>query len=70
MAQIRVYYDPKGNTLNVWFDDPSKEVIAEETGEEVILVKDKEGHVIGFERLNFYPAPSETSKSKLEVVVS
>ncbi len=31
------------------------EYICEETGEEVILMKDRKGHVIGFERLN-YPA--------------
>lgn len=70
MAKVRVYYDPKGNTLNVWFDDPAKEATAEETGEEVILVKDKEGHVIGFERLNFRPGPFEASENQIEVLVS
>lgn len=53
MEKIKVIYDRKGNTLNVWFDDPEKEYFCEETGEEVILVKDKEGKVIGFEKLNF-----------------
>lgn len=53
MEKIKVIYDRKGNTLNVWFDDPEKEYLCEETGEEVILVKDKEGKVIGFEKLNF-----------------
>lgn len=41
MAQGKVYYDQGGNTLTVWFDDPLKEYIAEETGAEVILMKDK-----------------------------
>jgi len=50
---IKIYYDSFGNTLNVWFDDPGKEYISEETGEEVILNKDKKGRVIGFEKLNF-----------------
>lgn len=53
MAQVKVYYDKLGNTLTVWFDDPKKEHISEETGEEVILMKDKAGRVIGFEKLNF-----------------
>lgn len=53
MANVRVYYDPEGKTLSVWFDSPEKEHLAEETGEEVLLIKDVEGHVIGFERLNF-----------------
>ncbi len=53
MEKIKVIYDRKGNTLNVWFDDPQKEYSCEETGEEIILVKDKNGKVIGFEKLNF-----------------
>jgi uncharacterized protein YuzE len=53
MAQVKVYYDREGNTLTVWFGNPQDEYIAEETGEEVILMKDKTGQVIGFEKLNF-----------------
>ncbi|MBI2958543.1 MAG: DUF2283 domain-containing protein [Chloroflexi bacterium] len=60
MEKIRVFYDKEGQTLTVWFDDPSKEHITEETGDEVILIKDKAGRVIGFERLNVvFPAESE-----------
>lgn len=51
--EIKIYYDPHGNTLSVWFDNPQNEHICEETGEEIILVKDKKGKVIGFEKLNF-----------------
>jgi uncharacterized protein YuzE len=53
MAQIKVYYDREGNTLTVWFGNPADEYIAEETGEEIVLMKDREGKVIGFEKLNF-----------------
>jgi len=60
MEKIRLYYDSKGNTLNVWFDNPKKEYISEETGEEVILVKDRKGKVIGFEKLNFLMHPQES----------
>jgi uncharacterized protein YuzE len=59
MAQVKVYYDKLGNTLTVWFDDPQKEYLSEETGEEVILMKDKAGRVIGFEKLNFTMAETE-----------
>lgn len=60
MAQIKVYYDQMGNTLTVWFGNPQDEYVSEETGEEIILMKDKEGHVIGFEKLNFrIPNPSK-----------
>jgi uncharacterized protein YuzE len=60
MEKVRVYYDRTGNTLTVWFGDPATESVCEETGEEVILIKDKAGQVIGFEKLNFsVPAPEE-----------
>lgn len=65
---IKLYYDNQGNTLNVWFDDPRKEHICEETGEEVILVKDKQGKVIGFEKLN-YLSPSLLPVKNLPVEV-
>ncbi len=50
---LKIFYDSMGNTLNVWFDDPKKEKISEETDDDVILNKDKDGNVIGFEKLNF-----------------
>ncbi len=56
MAQVKVFHDRVGNTLTVWFGEPTDEVEAEETGDEVVLMKDKEGRVIGFEKLNFVPA--------------
>ena len=67
MEKIRIFYDKQGNTLNVWFDDPEKEYICEETSEEVILVKDKMGRVIGFERLNFLAPEAQVSLDKLPV---
>ena len=63
MATVKVYYDKEGHTLTVWFDDPEKEFICEETGEEVVLMKDKDGKVIGFERLNFAPDEAEAPLS-------
>ena len=56
MNPIKVLFDRTGNTLNVWFDDPEKEYVSEETSEEVVLVKDKDGKLIGFEVLNFLSA--------------
>jgi uncharacterized protein YuzE len=59
MAQVKVYYDQVGNSLTVWFGEPQKEYVCEETGDEVILMKDKDGQVIGFEKLNFVlPKPT------------
>jgi uncharacterized protein YuzE len=58
MNKLRVYYDRQGNTLSVWFDDPGKEHVCEETDDDVLLIKDRRGRVIGFERLN-YLSPKE-----------
>ncbi len=71
MEKIRVYYDSHGNTLNVWFTHPNKEHVCEETGEEVVLVKDRRGKVIGFEKLNFLPGNRHSIKQlPVEVLVS
>jgi len=51
--KVRVYYDRTGNTLTVWFDDPAKEAISEEIDDDVVLMKDRRGRIIGFERLNY-----------------
>ena len=56
MEKVRVYFDRQGNTLSVWFDDPKKEYVCEETDDDVVLVKDRRGRIIGFERLNFLTA--------------
>jgi uncharacterized protein YuzE len=68
MAQVKVFYDETGNTLTVWFGDPQSEYISEETGEEVILMKDKAGHVIGFEKLNFTVAKPKHLQVAFETV--
>ena len=60
MAKVNVFHDPIGNTLVVWFGEPEEESEAEETGDEVILMKNKDGKVIGFEKLNFL-SPSDQS---------
>jgi hypothetical protein len=32
MAQVKLFYDHVGHALTVWFDNPQKEYICEETG--------------------------------------
>lgn len=66
MAQVKVFHDRIGNTLTVWFGDPEAEVEVEETGDEVVLMKDKNGQVIGFEKLNFLPTSSEPIRVAFE----
>ncbi len=70
MAQIKVYYDQVGSTLTVWFGDPQEEYVSEETGEEIVLMKNKEGHVIGFEKLNFVVARPSHLEVAFETVAA
>ncbi len=52
MGKIKVIRDLAGHTLTVWLDDPAKEALCQETTYEVILIKDAQDKVIGFEMLN------------------
>jgi len=70
MAQVKVFYDRVGNTLTVWFDNPQAEYICEETGDEVILMKDKSGRVIGFERLNYIIPNSDRVEVSFETMIA
>ncbi len=70
MAQVKVFYDEIGNTLTVWFGDPQAEYVSEETGEEVILMKDRTGKVIGFEKLNFTQANTKHVHVAFETVTA
>lgn len=67
--QLKIFYDNIGNTLTVWLDDPKKEHIAEETDDDVVLMKDKEGRVIGFEKLNVNLDPKKFNSKTVPVEV-
>lgn len=69
MAEVKVYFDRMGNTLTVWFDDPTEEYVCEETVDEVVLMKNSSGTVIGFEKLNYTPQDAESWRVAFETVV-
>ena len=66
MAEVKVFFDREGKTLTVWFTDRSREYSCEETGEEVVLMKDVSGRVIGFEKLNFSIPQADSLQVALE----
>ena len=68
MAKVKVFHDRLGNTLVVWFGEPQDEYEVEETGYEVILMKDKNGQVIGFEKLNFANDNSDINQVNFESI--
>ena len=69
MDKVKVYYDREGNTLTVWFDDSSKEYTCEEVGDDVVIMKDRRGRVIGIERLNYLTRKQQESGDRVPVEV-
>jgi len=73
MEKVIVYYHRESDTLDVWFGDPKNEYSCEEVGEGVILKKDKNGHIIGFEKLYVHRGlgqPLSAEPLPFEVVVA
>jgi uncharacterized protein YuzE len=68
MDAIKVIHDTVGHTLTIWLDDPEKESVSKETSDEVVLMKDGAGRVIGVEILHYHPATND-SRVSVETVV-
>lgn len=51
MDKVTVYYHKELDTMDIWFGNPKDEYICEEAGEGIILKKNKDGMVIGIEKL-------------------
>jgi hypothetical protein len=64
-----VYYDRPGNTLTVWFADPKKEYICDELEDDLVVMKDRRGRVIGFERLIYFSRKQQEQGEKVPVEV-
>lgn len=70
MEKIVVSYDAEANTLDVWFGEPAKEFACQEVEDEIILKKDSNGTVIGFEKLNYLPAAVAGERVAVEILTS
>jgi hypothetical protein len=60
MTAVRIFHDREGQTLTVWFDEPTSEYVCEQAADELVLMKDREGRVIGVEKL-YFPVPESDS---------
>jgi hypothetical protein len=69
MDKVRVFFDRKGNTLTVWFGNPAKEHLCEEVDDDVILMKDRQGRIIGFERLNYLTKKQQQNPENIPVEI-
>ena len=70
MDKVIVYYHRETDTMDIWFGDSADEHICEEAGEGIILKKDKEGRVIGIEKLYVVKTLGIEQPLPVEVVVA
>jgi hypothetical protein len=68
MVQVQVIHDAQGRRLTVWLGDPSKKRSQEKTTDEVVLIRDAAGKIIGLELSN-YDAPDARSSVTVQTVV-
>jgi hypothetical protein len=70
MERIRVIHDTVGHTLTIWLGDPKQEYVSTLTDDEVVVMKDHEGRILGFEVLHYHPAESEAGLSVEAIIQS
>jgi uncharacterized protein YuzE len=70
MEKVAIYYNKDTDTMDIWFGNPEDEYIAEEAGEGFILKKDKEGRIIGIEKLYVVKSLGIKQPLPVEVVVA
>ena len=58
MDTVRVIHDPDGQSLTVWFGDPTTEASSAEDEHGVIVMKDDAGRVIGVEIIGYGGTPT------------
>jgi len=59
MAKIYLIHDHIGKTLTIHLGDPKTEYASELTDDEIIIMKDKAGKIIGLEILHFDSEPDD-----------
>ena len=63
MERIKVIHDTIGHTLTIWLGDPKQEYVSTLTDDEVVVMKSREGRILGFEVLHYQPVESEAGLS-------
>jgi len=70
MEKVKVYYNKETDTLDIWFDNPEDEFSCDEVGEGTILKKNREGKVIGVEKLYVTKTLGISQPLPFEIVVA
>ena len=68
MAQVKVFYEPDGELLTVFWQDPRPDQIGTELDDGVILIKDGiTGEPIGMELLSYRPGDARFDSVVVEI---
>jgi hypothetical protein len=68
MAQIKVFYEPATELLNVLWQAPRKDQVCTELGDGVILIKDRiSSEPIGLEVLSYCPSDERFDAVSVEL---
>jgi uncharacterized protein YuzE len=70
MEKVVVYYHRDTDTMDIWFGNPDDEFMCEEAGEGIILKKNKDGKVIGIEKLYVSKTVGISQPFPVEVIVA
>jgi len=70
MEKVTIYYSKESDTMDIWFGNPEDEYISEEVGEGLILKKNKQGKIIGIEKLYVAKTLGIPQPLPVELVVS
>jgi len=70
MEKVAIYYSKESDTMDIWFGSPDDEYISEEVGEGLILKKDRQGKIIGVEKLYVVKTLGIAQPLPVEIVVA
>jgi len=70
MDKVIIHYHKETDTMDIWFGNPTDEYICEEAGNGIILKKDKDGKVIGIEKLYVTKTLGIDQPLPVEVIVA
>ena len=63
MERLRVIHDTVGHTLTIWLGDPKQEYVSTLIDDEVVVMKNRDGRILGFEVLHYQPADPKAGLS-------
>lgn len=65
MAKVKIYFDPIGNTMNIWWGNPKDAYSSEEVDSpdrNDVIIKDKQGRPISIEIIGILPKELNVSE--------